>query len=152
MNVTLYTNSSPDNAISKTLAQISSNEFVFKESSSILNPVIRLSGLNVADLKDCNYMYIGDLSRYYYITNIQTVRNNLVEVSGRVDPLMSFKDEILSNTAIISRNEKAWNLFINDGVLKTYQNPQIATSNFTTGFTKSNPSIVLAVAGGGTSS
>lgn len=152
MTVILYTNSSPDNAVSKTLAQISSNEFVFKESSSILNPVIRLSGLNVADLKDCNYMYIDDLSRYYYITNIQTVRTNLVEVSGRVDPLMSFKDEILSNTAIISRNEKAWNLFINDGVLKTYQNPQIATSNFTSGFTKSNPSIVLAVAGGGTSS
>lgn len=152
MNVILYTNSSPDNAISKTLAQISTNEFVFKESSSILTPVIRLSGLNVADLKDCNYMYIDDLARYYYITNIQTVRNNLIEVSGRVDPLTSFKDQILSNTAIISRNEQAWNLFINDGVLKTYQNPQIATSNFTTGFTKSNPSIVLAVAGGETSS
>lgn len=151
MNVILYTNTSPNNALSKSLTQIASSDFVFKESSSILNPVLRLSGVNVADLKNCNYMYIDDISRYYYVTDIQTVRNNLIEISGREDPLMSFKEQILSNTAIVSRNENAWNLFINDGVLKTYQNPQIATSNFTSGFTKTSPTIVLAVAGGSSS-
>lgn len=152
MNVTFYTNNSPNNTISKSLTSIVSIDFTFKDGTTIQNPVIRISGQDLTLFRDCNYMYIDTTQRYYYVTGITSVRNNLVEVSGRVDPLMSFKDEILTNTAIVSRNEKSWNLFINDGVLKTYQNPQIATSNYSAGFTKTNPSIVLAVAGGTSSS
>lgn len=152
MTVTFYINNSPDNAVSKNLTAIVSIACVFKNPSSIQTPDIIISGQDLTLFKDANYMYINTTERYYYITDVTSLKNNLVEILGRVDPLMSFKEKILANTAIISRNEKSWNLFINDGVLKTYQNPQIATSNYSAGFTKKNPSIVLAVAGGTSSS
>ena len=48
--------------------------------------------------------------------------------------------------AIIKRNANSWNLYIEDGLFKTYANPHIFTKEFPSGF--KDPSYVLFVAGG----
>lgn len=63
---------------------------------------------------------------------------------------MSFADGIRNNTAIIKRQQEQWNLYLNDGSLKCYQDPIILTKAFPSGFTTQE--FVLAVAGAAGSS
>lgn len=144
-NITLMKNNSEDNKINKSLSTISSLSGVLKNDTSITSPTILIEA-NVSDLKECNYMYISSFGRYYYITDIKSIRNNLVEVSGKCDVLKSFASQILANSAIIKRNEMDWNLYIDDGAFKVYSTPQVVTKAFPSGF--STPEFVLAIAGG----
>ena len=65
-----------------------------KNNTSIINPVIIFEG-NIQQIADCNYMEIPVFSRFYYITNTEILRNNIFQISGRCDVLMTYKTEIL---------------------------------------------------------
>lgn len=60
--------------------------------------------------------------------------------------LDSFKTEIKANTGIIERQQNKWNLYLDDGTFKLYQNPLVLTRLFPSGF--SAEEWILAVAGG----
>jgi len=143
--IELKRNNSEDNKINKSLTAISSLSGVLKADSSILNPVILVEA-SISSLKNCNYMVISEFGRKYFIIDIRSVRNGMVEISGKCDVLDSFASQILANTAIIKRQENDWNLYIDDGAFRVYSNPQIQTKVFPSGFT--TPEFVLAVAGG----
>lgn len=104
ITVTLMINSSPKDKIGKTLDTFGSYECLLKEDTSIVKPTILIG--NVENLSACNYMYIPALGRYYYIDNIVSVNNGLWAVSGHVDVLETYKDKILSNSAIIEGTER----------------------------------------------
>lgn len=144
MTITLQINSSDRNKMDKTLTDIISLEGVLREETSIIDPVITIEG-DLSSYVNCNYMTIDIFNRKYFINNIRSIRNNLFEVSGHVDVLTTYKDSIRSNRAIIRRQQNAWNLYLNDGSLKVYQNPDIIVRAFPSGFTKQE--FVLAVAG-----
>jgi hypothetical protein len=93
-----------------------------------------------------NYMYIPSFSRYYFINNVISINNEICEVHAHVDVLSTYKDEIRAQRAVVSRQEKKWNLYLNDGVFKTYQNPYIITKAFSSGFTSQH--FILTIAGG----
>lgn len=85
------------------------------------NLVVDGDGLNVMwidepeqILFDCNYCYIPKFNRYYYITDVVSVRANLWEVSMKCDVLMSYKDIIRQQTCFVLRNEFLFNDFIVD--------------------------------------
>ena len=137
---------SEKNKIGKSISTLYTASGVLREETSIINPVIRLSGVNVPSLKNANYMYIPDFNRYYFITDIKSIRNGLIEISGHVDVLQTYAGKIRNNTAIIKRNANSWNLYIEDGLFKTCANPHIFTKEFPSGF--KDPSYVLFVAGG----
>ena len=143
MNVKFYTNTSQKNAVNKNISQLFDFSGTLRAESSIIKPVITFSGLT--GIASINYAYIPDFGRYYFVTDIVCVRNNLFQVSMSVDVLMSFKSQILANNAIIERNENQYDLKLNDGLFKTMQNPRIAQFEFPNGFT--NWDFVLAVAG-----
>lgn len=143
-SITLYKNNSEDNKIRKNITQISALNGILKEGTSILKPTILIEA-NVSALKGCNYFYIPEFGRYYYITDIISSRNNLVQISGRCDVLMSFANEILANSAIIKKQETDWNLYLDDDTFKVYSNNQIVTKLFPAGF--NTQKFVLAVAG-----
>ena len=92
-----------------------------------------------------NYAYIPEFKRYYFITNIESVRNNVWRVSFHVDVLFTYREQIKRNSAIIERNENQYDLKLNDGLFKTQQNPRIAQIPFPSGFNTWN--FVLAIAG-----
>ena len=77
--------------------------------------------------------------------NIRSIRNGLVEFSCHVDVLSSFATDIRNNIGVVKRQENKWNLYLNDGSFKVYQNPNVLTKAFPSGFTTQE--LVLAVAG-----
>lgn len=146
MNIQIQQTTSEKNRIGKSISTLYTASGALREGTSIINPVIRISGANIPSLKNANYMYIPDFNRYYFINDIKSIRNGLIEISGHVDVLQTYASQIRSNTAIIKRNANSWNLYIEDGLFKTYANPHIFTKLFPSGF--KDPSFVLSVAGG----
>ena len=142
--IKLGQNKSEDNRLSKNITSIETVTGVLKDETSILRPVVLIQ-CDLDDVKKVNYMEIPAFGRKYFVTNIESVRQGLVAISGRVDVLSTYNSQIRSNTGIIRRQEKNWNLYLNDGVLKVYQNPKVQTKNFPSGF--STIEFVLSVAG-----
>lgn len=149
MTIRFYTNTAEKNRVNKSdyLTQKSEMIGTLRESTSIINPVITIHSVNGATpLSGINYMYIVDLDRYYFIVDISTVNNDIWVINAKIDVLHTYKRQIYEQKAIIKRQENLWNLYLNDGSFKVYQNPHIKQTSFPYGFTGS--SFVLAVAGG----
>ena len=137
-------NFSPKEALSKNTISLSNISGTLRDGTSIINPVIRFQG-DISNFVNCNYMYISKFNRFYFVDNITSVRDNIFEISAHVDVLSTYQNEIRSNTAIVRRQENDWNLYLNDGSFKVYQNPMVITKSFPGGFTTQQ--FVLAVAG-----
>ncbi len=144
MTVDLMISRSDTRALSKVLEGLYSLTGSLKDTSSILDPVI-LVEMPASNLALANYARIPDFGRYYYITDMVSVRSTLTEVHMHVDVLMSWAEGILGNQGIIRRQENEWNLYLNDGSFKIYQNSAVLTRPFPSGFTTQE--FVLAVAG-----
>lgn len=143
-SIKLEQNNSQPNKIGKDITLLATVTGTLKEATSIIDPVIKVEG-DLSNYTGCNYMTIDAFDRSYFVLNIRSIRNNLIEFTCHVDVLESFKNEIKSNKAIIKRQQEKWNLYLNDGSLKIYQNPHVITKAFPSGFTAHE--FVLAVAG-----
>lgn len=143
-NITLQINASEKNKLTKDITDLATLSGTLKNGTSIIDPVISFEG-DLSSFVNCNYMSIPTFGRSYFVNDIRSIRNNVYEISAHVDVLSSFAAQIKSNTAIVRRQENQWNLYLNDGVFKTYQNPEIITKAFPSGFTTQE--FVLAVAG-----
>ena len=96
---------------------------------------------------DFNYMYISEFDRYYFIDDIRSTHNNIWEISAHVDVLETYKDQILSNQAVIRRQTNKFNTYLNDPEWKVYADENVVAYKFTqTGLNK-DMKFVLAVAG-----
>ena len=146
MQLKIQKNNSEKIAINKDITDVLTLNGTLKENTSIINPVIMVEG-DLSLLADVNYLTIPEFKRSYFINNITSIRNGLIQISAHVDVLSSFKKEILANNAIIEASEKNWNLYLNDGSIHAYQNPEIVTKRFGTGFTQGK-SFILVVSGG----
>ena len=69
---------------------------------------------DVSNLLFCNYAYIPAFRRYYFVSDVTAITSKLFQLTLNVDVLMSFKDEILMNTALIARNENDYSPLITD--------------------------------------
>lgn len=143
-NIVLMTNKSEPNRLTKSVSTISTVSGVLKEETSIIDPIIKIE-CDLSTVTGCNYISIPTFGRFYFVNNIRSIRNGLVEFSCHCDVLSSFASSIRGNSAIIKRQENKWNLYLNDGSLKIYQNPNVLTRAFPSGFTTQE--FVLAVAG-----
>lgn len=140
-------NSSPKNKVGKSLSSITELTGNLRAESSIIDPVFLVDS-TITELRVANYCTIGTWKRSYFINDIRTVRQGLIELHCHVDVLQSFAAEIKQNSAIIKRNENKGNVLMNDGYYKIYQNPNVVMYEFPTGFT--NYEWVLAMAGSNT--
>lgn len=143
-DISFYVNNSEKNKVDKSLNHIATVSGVLKETTSIIDPVIVIEG-DLSSFTNCNYMIISTFGRSYFVNNIRSVSNGLIEISAHVDVISTYKNSIRSNRAIIKRQQNSWNLYLNDGSLKVYQNPDVIVRAFPSGFTKQE--FVLAVAG-----
>lgn len=111
MKIIAYETNSEKNKVTKSLGFPVEFDGVLKEETDILAPEITFATPNPLG---SNYAYIPDFHRYYFITNQTSIRKGLWRISLQVDVLMSFKDKILQQNAIISRQENVYNLYIQD--------------------------------------
>lgn len=143
-DISFYVNSSEKNKVDKTLTLITTVSGVLKESTSIIDPVIGIEG-DLSAFTGCNYMTIEAFGRSYFVNNIRSIGNGLIEISAHVDVLSTYKNAIRKNQAILRKQQNTWNLYLNDGSLRVYQDPEIVVKTFPSGFTTQE--FVLAVAG-----
>lgn len=143
MVIKLYKTASEKNRLNKTITNEISLTGYLREECSVTNPVIKIE--QSENLSLYNYAYIEDFGRYYYISDIKTIRNNLWELSLNIDVLMTYKNNILNTVGLI--NHADLNQYLHDENIVTNSKctKQIVT------FSKSLPTdvdYILIVAGG----
>lgn len=150
--IKLGVTSSPRNKISKDIDWKYNLDGILKEECDILNPVITIrigehNGMYAPDIALCNYMYSDNFQRYYYMDPPKIIRNIYIQVSGHVDPLTTYKDQILENEALVFRSSHGYiHKLLDDGSVKIYNDDHIVAKRFT-GAEFTSGSFVLAVAG-----
>lgn len=159
--IQLGTNISAMNVVDKEFGILFSAQGTLRTPSSIIDPVVTiLLDENNAYRSSCNYAYIPAFNRYYYVTNIVAVDgitddtsltttqpHQIWEFHMHVDVLMSFKDQIRAQSAVVARQEKKYNLMLDDGFFMTYQNPKLQTKLFSVPDPFETQEFVLVVAG-----
>ena len=143
-NIVLQRNNSEPIRLSKSIDTIMSVSGTLKEDTSIINPVIKIE-CNLSDVTRCNYLSIPSFGRSYFVNDIRSITDDIAEFSCHVDVLSTYESGIRNNTGIVKRQENLWNLYLNDGSFKVYQDPYVITKEFPLGFTTQE--FVLAVAG-----
>ena len=87
---------------------------VLREASSLIHPSITFTSDTIPTF---NYVYIPIFNRYYYVTDITSIKNKLWQMSLTVDVLMTYKEALLACTGYIDRNENEYNGLIPDGMI-----------------------------------
>ena len=144
----LYKNMSDANVVDKTLTPLLTEtqggqtvdvglQGTLLDDCSIIDPVISIDHelLSITDIADMNYAYIEEFERSYFIRNM-VFKGKLLEISMHVDVLSTYKGNIRNLSAIIARQEKKYNLYLQDGMIKTYANPHIEIKQFPNAFTE----------------
>ena len=84
-------------------------DLTIKNGSSIITPTFLVAG------ESFDYNYCSFNGRYYWITDITSVRNEMWEVQCRVDVLASWKNEILNSKGFVKYSSSDNNQNIKDG-------------------------------------
>ena len=145
MEVILYKNSSENNVIGKSLAQIKSVECNLKNDVSVINPTLVLSYTD--PILDSNYCFIPKFNRYYFIDEIIPITADRSIIRCKVDVLESFKNDIKSLTAIINKQETISDKFIDDGSWIVENKDFLQSYNFSNGFNDSGEFILITAGG-----
>ena len=112
---------------------------------SLTRPKLKISASNML-ISSCNYFYLNDFNRYYYIEDAVLLQHGVYEITGRVDPLKSFEGGIGGLTALVLRNEFEYNGDIVDDEITPRIKRQITKKVI--GNVGKSVNIVITVAGG----
>lgn len=146
MVITFYNNISEKNVIRKTINNALTISGTLRESTSVTNPVITIE--SPITIVGYNYCYIPDFSRYYYVVDVKSMRNNLWAVTLRVDVLMSFQNDIFNTPAIIDHTtEQGTTNYMNSNIWQSLVKDKTDIINFSSGLSESG-GYVLITAGG----
>lgn len=124
MQIQLFKSKAETHRVNKIefLTPVLTIEGTLKEQCSITTPSINIQ-LN--SFTDFNYAYIPEFKRYYYVTDIINILNDVWRIELSCDVLMSFKNEFLPLTALIERQENIYNPNIIDRNVITDNEPII---------------------------
>ena len=115
MKLKLYICKDNSNVIGKNKKLVTEYDITFKGDSDLIRPTIYLK---VDGIPTCNYAYIPEFKRYYFINSITMSNNKLVRLEMECDVLESFKDDILKSRVMIVE-DKVGNAWLDDGSYQT---------------------------------
>lgn len=144
MQIQFIKNKSEVNRLNKELTIVKEVTVNLKNPENVNNfsvIISRFEGLNT-----CNYAYVNALNRFYFINDIEFLNNNNFRVYFKVDVLTTYKEKILSQRALVSRNSTKANFYLNDDRYKIENRTRTVTKKFPNSF--SGDSILLVVNGG----
>lgn len=142
MQIKFYKNSSEKNKIGKSLSSELTLNGNLRDECSITSPSILVEATSLVDY---NYCYIPEFKRYYFISDITSVRNNLWRVSLKCDVLESFKNGILNSSCIIDKQKSAGvaNSLLDDGSYIVQSNTFNEVVSFSSGFNETGEFILI---------
>lgn len=146
MIITLYYNHSENNVINKDKASARAFTGTLREETSITNPVFIIESDET--IVNYNYAYIPDFSRYYFITDITSVRNGLWRITLRCDVLESFADDILSSSCVIDHSTNVGtNDYLNSDTWVSTVRDKTDIISFSSGLSNSGEYILITAGG-----
>lgn len=143
--ISLFKTTSENNRVVKVLTDEKQLSGELRNQTSVLNPSIRIESAD--NISTYNYAYIPEFGRYYYISDIVSVRTNCWVVSLRCDVLMSYSSQIKSLRPIIERDEVGQSAGLVDPDMPIDINKKVQKYYFPNGFTK-DIQYVLTTSGG----
>ena len=141
MQIKFYKNSSEKNKIGKFLSSVLTLNGNLRDECSITSPSILVEATSLVDY---NYCYIPEFKRYYFISDITSVRNNLWRVSLKCDVLESFKKDILNLSCIVDKQQnQSYSNNIDDGSYVNRADSFVEIANYQNGFNSSGEFILI---------
>ena len=141
MQINFYKNSSEKNKIGKFLSSVLTLNGNLRDECSITSPSILVEATSLVDY---NYCYIPEFKRYYFISDITSVRNNLWRVSLKCDVLESFKSDILNLSCIVDKQQnQSYSNNIDDGSYVNRADSFVEIANYQNGFNSSGEFILI---------
>ena len=132
MSITVsFATSSKRKNSTRQLTMVANHDCTFKNGCSMLNPTLFLE-LDTSTFPNYTAFKIED--RYYNITDIRSVRNNLFEVSGEVDVLATYKTQILASTQYVSYSSHKSSIWLADTRIPVQKNESVAQAVSTMNF------------------
>ena len=133
MEIKLYHNISDNRTIRKKLVNEFSLTGTLRDSCSLIEPIINIENNDVVRF---NYAYIPDFQRYYFIKKVTSLRKGMWTVELEVDPLMSFKGDILALQVVVDKQSSSdiGDEYIDDGSLVADNYMFKSIYNFSKGF------------------
>lgn len=140
-DILLQQNKSDSRYINKIITLITSLTGELKNQSSLLTPIFVIQPSS-SEIVSCNYFTIPVWNRSYFVTDIISITNDLVEIHGKVDVLTSFSNEILELECIIERQESLYNLYLPDGDFRIEGRPSVTSLRFPGGPTRNTLTLI----------
>lgn len=133
--------------INKTMTQVSVDiNCNLKNDTSLMNPVITLKLPSNIKMTDFNFFFL-DFGYYYIVKDIVKKMGGIVEISGEIDVLYSFKTELNNLYVEVIRSESEINKNILDNEVPLITSRVVETQHIGH-FDKTNIKTYLCVSGG----
>lgn len=138
----MYTNTSDNRYLHKNITMLAENvPCTFKDDTSAVEPTIIISP--DAYTPACNYVYLSDTDRYYFVTD-RIFSQQRVELVLSIDVLMSFN--FANCDCIALRSSNKFNMYLDDNEYARLQYNNVYTKPFPNAFSKSL-NYILMIAG-----
>lgn len=141
-DIVLYKMTQNNNVVNKSLnvsKTISCDKFV---NSSIVNPTLIL---DIDNITDYNYLYIGKYNRFYFIDDYKIISNNLYNVQCTSDVLMNFRNSFIGTNQFVNRGSYITNNAIVDSYLPLSNSKKIEITEQSNTFFSKDVMYVVAV-------
>lgn len=149
MQIILYVNHSERNAINKVIDSDNTLTGSLRSESSVITPSFMVE---IENPSNYNYCYIEDFHRYYFISDITSIRTGIWKIDCLVDVLMSFKTDILDLYVTVNHNSAPnQECYMAGDVWQSTVKTKTDVINFPTGLLDSGEYILITsggVAGG----
>lgn len=153
MNIRLFRFTKRSNSTARPSTDGWPVDVLLKDETSILRPsfLLKHDPNEPAEVYDYNYVYCQEFQRYYHITNIESVRNDLWRIDCDVDVLASWKTQIQAASAFVAYSTTLGNAQLIDRRLSV-TTPKVLASNYaafpTFGYcTNGTKAVILTVTG-----
>ena len=101
MTITLYNNSSANNVVHKQMTALTTLSGTLKENVNMERVVVTIPYF--ANYSTCNYAYIPEFHRYYYVS-VDVLNGQRLKLTMESDPLTSFYSQYAGSQVIAKRS------------------------------------------------
>jgi len=106
MEIVLYETMDNDDVLNKSKTEQYRFNIQLKSETDIQEPNIKLSDEGLMNFKRCNYCYIEDLQRYYFIRRVENINSQIWSLDLKCDVIETYKNDILNSYANVYRGIK----------------------------------------------
>lgn len=147
LTLRLYNTSSPSNKINKNLTLKGGLLINFKNRPKDFNDLdIDYTGNTGSVALDFNYAHLVEYNLFFFAKMLPSnigINHNILHLE--IDPLMTYKAQILNLDCIIKRNTTKYNLYVEDEELQTLKKTQIQTKAFNHTFVPYSSTVITLV-------